>query len=106
MKIFNLNPIVAGALAGRHESPFQRLRALHADGPWNEERAPLSLQIDDLQGNRVLSVNDAAPLLDVPLPAGAYHVSVHRGKVRCGYTMTIEPGASFDLHLRLVPDQH
>ena len=89
----------------RHfESPMRRLRALYADGPWHDERAPLGLQVDDLQGHRVLDIDDAGPLTDIPLPAGTYHVNVHLGKVRRSYTMTLEQGASFDLHLRLTPD--
>jgi hypothetical protein len=90
---------------GRHfESPLRRLRALRADGPSTDPRARLSLQIDNLQGLRVHSVDDAGPLIDVPLPAGTYHVTVHYGSVRRRYTMTLESGASFDLHLRLAPD--
>lgn len=71
----------------------------------NDSRAPLSLHIDNLQGLRVHSVDDAGPLVDVPLPAGTYHVTVHFGKVRRSYTMTLEAGASFDLYLRLAPDR-
>jgi hypothetical protein len=84
-------------------SPLRRLRALYADGPWHDERAPLELQVDDLQGHRVLEIEDAGPLTDIPLPAGTYQVSVHLGRVRRSYTMTLEEGASFDLHLRLTP---
>ena len=87
------------------ESTLQRLRALYAEGPWHDEQAPLNLQIDDLQGRRVLCVEDAGPLVDVPLPAGTYHVNVCLGKVRRCYTMKLEPGTSFDLHLRLAPDR-
>jgi len=88
----------------RHsESPLRRRRALYADAPWHDERAPLGLQIDDLEVQRVLDIDDAGPLTDIPLPAGTYHVSVHLGKVRRSYTMTLEQGVSFDLHLRLTP---
>jgi hypothetical protein len=88
----------------RLASPLRRLRALYADGPWHDERAPLGLQVDDLQGHQVLEIDDAGPLVDVPLPAGTYHVNVHLGKVRRGYTMTLEQGTAFDLYLRLAPD--
>ena len=93
-----------GARGRRFEPPFQRLRAVHADDPRNERRVPLNLQIDDLQGLRVHSFDDAGPLIDVHLPAGTYHVTVHFGSVRRRYTMTLEPGVSFDLYPRLVPD--
>jgi hypothetical protein len=89
----------------RHfETPLRRLFALHTDGPCNRSRVPLTLQIDDLEGRRVHTVDDAGPLVDVPLPAGTYQVSVHLGTLRRSYTMTLLPGASFDLHLRLMPD--
>jgi hypothetical protein len=85
---------------------MQRLRALYAEGPWHDERAPLGLHIEDLQGHRVLTLDDAGPLIEVPLPAGTYHVSVCLGKVRRRYTLRLEHGASFDLYLRLAPDRH
>jgi hypothetical protein len=89
----------------RHfETPLRRLFALHPDGPCNRSRVPLRLQIDDLEGRRVHTVDDAGPLVDVPLPAGTYQVSVLLGTLRRSYTMTLLPGASFDLHLRLMPD--
>ena len=86
------------------ETPLRRLFALHTDGPCNRSRVPLKLQIDDLEGRRVHTVDDAGPLVDVPLPAGTYQVSVHLGTLRRSYTMTLLPGASFHLHLRLTPD--
>lgn len=88
---------------GQFERPLQRLRALYADGPWQDERSPLRLHIDDLQGLRVLSIDDAGPLIEVPLPAGTYHVTVQLGNVHRAYTMTLEQGAAFDLYLRLAP---
>jgi len=94
-----------GARGKRFESPLRRLRALYADGPWRDERAPLCLHIDDLLGRRVLAIDDAGPLSDVPLPAGTYNVTVRLGKVRRSYTIVLEQGASFDLHLRLAPDR-
>jgi hypothetical protein len=94
-----------GARGKRFESPLRRLRALYADGPWHDEQAPLCLHIDDLQGRRVLAIDDAGPLSEVPLPAGTYNVTVRLGKVRRSYTMVLEQGASFDLYLRLAPDR-
>jgi hypothetical protein len=89
----------------RFESGFQRLRAIHATGPWSDKRATLRLQIDDLQGHRVHSADHVGPLLDVTLPAGTYHISVQHGKFRRKYTMALEPGTSFNLHLRIAPEE-
>lgn len=90
-----------GERATLFDSYVQRLRALYAHGRHPGERAPLSVQINDLQGNSVLCINAAGPLVDVPLPAGTYHVTARLGQVRRAYTMTIESGASCDLYLRL-----
>ena len=81
----------------------RRLRALGWHGLPRDERAELSVQIDDLQGNPVLAIAAAGPLVEVPLPGGTYHVTARRGKLLRAYTMTIQQGASFDLHLRLKP---
>jgi hypothetical protein len=96
----------AGAGAGHHhESRLHRLLALHANGQVPPDGPPLNLRIDDLQGRRLYTVDDAGPLVDVPLPAGTYQVSVDLGQVRRSYTMTLEPGTSFDLYLRFASDR-
>jgi hypothetical protein len=87
--------------SGRFELPLRRLLARHVDDPWHDESVPLRLRIDDLQGNQVVAVDDAGPLVDVPLTAGTYRVNVQRGPLRRSYTLTLEQGTSFDLHLRL-----
>ncbi len=90
----------------RHlKSLLQWLRSIYSTSRRRDECAPLGLQIFDLQGHRVLALDDAGPLVDVPLPAGTYRVAAHAGSVRRSYTMTLEAGASFDLHLRLVADR-
>lgn len=66
-----------------------------------DEPAPLRVRIDDLRGRPVLAIEDSAPLLDLPLPAGTYHVSACLGAVRRSYTLTLAPGGRFELHLRL-----
>ncbi len=86
------------------ESPLRRMRTSNSRVAGNGKQEPLNLRIDTLQGLRVHAIDDAGPLVDVPLPAGTYHVTVHLGQVRRSYTMTLEPGASFDLYLRLAPD--
>jgi hypothetical protein len=49
----------------------------------------------------VLALDDAGPLVEVALCPGTYHVSAQRGRLRRGYTVTLQQGASFDLYLRL-----
>ena len=82
------------------DSPLRRLRALYSAGPQHDERATLRLQIDDLHGRRLLSLEDAGPLVDIELPPGTYHVTAQLGEVRRGYTMTLGEGQPFDLYLR------
>jgi hypothetical protein len=91
---------------GRHaDSPLQRLLALYPAGNRSTRREPLRLLIDTLEGETVLAVDDAGPLVDVSLPPGTYHVTAHLGDSHRGYTMRLDQGASFDLHLRLAkPD--
>jgi len=87
---------------GRHaDSPLQRLLALYPSGSRATQREPLRLLIDTLDGENVLAVDDAGPLVDVSLPPGTYHVTAHLGDSHRGYTMRLDQGASFDLHLRL-----
>ena len=91
----------SGAEEGAFETVLVRLQAILAAGTRHARRVPLRLIVEDLQGRRVLAVDDAGPLLEVPLPAGTYRVNADAGTERRSYTMTLEPGASFDLHLRL-----
>lgn len=87
---------------GRHaDSPLQRLLALYPSGNRSNRREPLRLLIDTLDGETVLTVDDAGPLVDVSLPPGTYHVTAHLGDAHRGYTMRLDQGESFDLHLRL-----
>lgn len=81
------------------ESIVQRMRAHVMDGP-RSERAPLSLEIQDLQGNRLLALDNAGALIDVALAPGTYHVTTELAGTRRRYTIALERGASFDLHLR------
>jgi hypothetical protein len=86
----------------RSDSPLQRLLELYSDGP-EHQRARLHVEIHDLQGQQMLAVEDASPLLDVTLPAGTYHVSTRLGSMQRSYTMSLKPGGAFDLYLRLSP---
>ena len=91
---------------GRLETTLWRLRALYSSRSGQDERTPLCLQIDDLQGNRVLDINDAGALVDVILPARTYLVTAQRGIVRRSYTLTLAPDEPFNLYLRLAPKHH
>ena len=62
-------------------------------------RLPLMLQVDDLQGQRLADVHDAGALTRLSLPPGTCNVTATSGDIRRGYTLTLEPGRSVDLHL-------
>ena len=89
------------ARESQRNSKLWWLRRLYSKAQGRENQAPLCLQIADLQGKQVMVIDDAEPLTDVSLPAGAYQVTAHLGKVRRDYTLTLASGASFDLYLRL-----
>ena len=91
----------AAGAATALESALQRLRQRYAGGRAAPRRLPLVLQVDDLQGRRLLAIEDAGALTDLPLAAGTYQVGVTLGGCRRSYTLTLEAGASFDLHLHL-----
>jgi len=84
---------------------IQRMRARVLDGPRGEQPL-LALQIHDLQGHRVLALDDACPLVDVALPPGTYHVTTDLAGTRRRYTVALEPGASVDLYLRRGRERH
>ena len=89
----------------RFDSALHRLRARYSSGRQHELRLPLKLQVDDLQGQRLGAIDDAGPLTDLPLPAGTYRITAIRGDLRRSYTLTLEPGASFELYLRLAVER-
>ena len=93
-----------GASKSSHESALHRLRAFCAIGSRQQKPTALRLQILDLQGQQVFAMEDAGLLTKILLPAGTYHVIACRGRVLRCYTMTLDNGASFDLHLHLVTD--
>ena len=90
---------------GRLPSPLRRLLGLFTARRWRTELQatgpPLDIRIDDLQGRRLLTIQDPGPLIDVPLPPGTYHVTARLGPVQRSYTLALDPDAAFDLHLRL-----
>ncbi|SDP91550.1 hypothetical protein SAMN05216303_11021 [Rhodoferax sp. OV413] len=80
---------------------LQWLRGLYPAGETARPgpNAVLRLEIDDLQGRRVFSQDAAGPLVELSLPEGTYNVTAIHGHVCRGYTLTLEPGKSFDLYL-------
>ena len=86
------------------EAFVRRLRQHVFDRPRNL-RALLGLEIRDLGGHRVLAIDAAGALVDVTLSPGTYHVSTEVCGMRKSYTVTLEPGAWFDLYLRPARDQ-
>ena len=101
---------LAGDASGSAPRLLMRcLRALAADALRQPVPAPLLVRIDDLQGRRWLEREiehdiehdieheSGRPLIDVPLPAGTYHVSVQRGGRRWRYTVTLEQDTAFEL---------
>lgn len=87
------------------EAALHRLQARYRRRP-QPTSAALQLQVDNLQGLRMSAVADAGSLTDLPLPPGTYHVTALLGVYRRCYTMTLEPGTSFHLHLRFSNTGH
>lgn len=84
------------------DSFLQRLRARVMDGA-RSDRPFLALEIRDLEGHRLLALDDAGPLVDVALPPGTYHVTTAFGAARRSYTVALAQGTSFDLYTRMTP---
>jgi len=102
--IHSMEPCAHGA--SPFESALHRLRSRYALGKPADAHAPLVLLVHDLKGQRLEAFDDAGELTELVLPAGTYHVTASLGSLRRSYTMTLEPGASVDLHLRLVAQSH
>jgi hypothetical protein len=62
---------------------------------------PVHLSIDNLAGHRLLDLDQVDALLDIPLPAGTYHVTARQGAATRRYTMTLSASSAHELHLRL-----
>jgi len=86
------------------QSAWHRLRARFSRRRQPATQTRLQLRVDDLQGRQLRAVDDAGPLTDWPLPAGTYRITAICGDLRRRYTLTLEPGASFDLYLRFTPE--
>lgn len=84
---------------------IQRLRA-RGPNPAGNALPVLGLEIHDLRGHNVLSLEATSLRLDVTLPAGTYVITTQVGGVCRGYTVTLEQGAEFDLHLPQARHRH
>ena len=89
-------PLVASALT--------RVRSFFSNRAWHGAHAKLALRVDNLLGHRLAEFQDAGPVTQITLPAGTCVVTAIRGDMQRGYTLTLEPGRSFDLHLNHWPD--
>ena len=61
--------------------------------------AHADVHVDDLRGQQFYAAEDAQSVLEVPLPAGTYHVNVRLGDAKRRYTVTLEHGATVNLYL-------
>jgi len=84
---------------GRFVAPLRAWRALVASLWGQAPAAHADVHVDDLRGRQFYAAEDARPLLEVPLPAGTYHVNVRLGDARRRYTVTLEHGATVNLYL-------
>ncbi len=107
-----------------------RLLAMASDRLRGQPEAPTGVRVEDLLGREYFAAADArridsrsadgyidrspewvraglgaarlsARWIDLPLPAGTYHVTLSQQGLRRRYTVALEHGASFDLHLPL-----
>ena len=82
---------------------LRSLTALFAFDAGGDKRPSLCFHIDDMQGHRLLAVQGASPVIDVPLVAGTYQITAQLGTVERSYSVALAQGASFDLYLSLAP---
>lgn len=92
------NPAERGTLFTASLAWWYWLRGLYAPAPAKPE-GPLRLHIDNLQGQRVFTADDAGPLVELALPVGTYQVTAVLGTLCRGYTLTLVEGAPNDLYL-------
>lgn len=79
---------------------LRRLRCSLLDALRRHPPLSTGVRVDDLRGQPYFAAEDVHSLIDVPLPAGTYHVNVRLGDLQRRYTVTLEQGKSFDLYLR------
>ena len=79
---------------------MRRLRPWARAAARCQQPALSGLRICDLDGRGYFSADDPPSVIDLPLPAGTYHVSVSHGSQRRRYTVALGRGVAFHLHLR------
>ncbi len=94
----------AAGHSGVPDSPMHRLRARYGGFARRSAPPPLALNVMDLAGRPLASIQSAGRLTELRLPAGTCVVRAIAGTVHRGYTLTLESGRSFDLHLQLWPE--
>jgi hypothetical protein len=85
-------------------SALRRMGARYSGDVHPASSATLRLRIEDLRGRRAADIDDAGTLTDVALTPGTYVVTATTAHIRRRYTLTLEPGLSFDLYLHFVPE--
>lgn len=74
-----------------------------------EQPAPARVRVTSMQGARpgasCFEQRGQRGLVDLSLPAGTYHVTVHLGTQQRGYTLTLAPGASVELFPCRTPER-
>ena len=88
-----------GQARGRLAAALRRWRHWTGHAAHGEPSAQLFLQVADLQGHALFTAREWQGLIDVPLPAGTYHVIVNDGSRQRRYTVALDQGSTFDLHL-------
>ena len=92
------DPAVRGTLLTAPLEWLDWLRSLYAPQPTPPD-APLRLHIDNLQGQRVFTADDAGPLVELALPVGTYNVTAVLGTLCRGYALTLVEGVPNHLYL-------
>ena len=77
------------------------LRSLYAPAAASKTKpdGPLRLHIDNLQGQRVFTADDAGTLVELALPVGTYNITAVLGSLCRGYTLTLVEGVPSQLYL-------
>ncbi len=78
---------------------LRRLRNSALDALRHRTSFSTGVRVDDLRGQPYFAAEDIHALIDVPLPAGTYHVNVRLGDLQRRYTVTLEHGCTVDLQV-------
>lgn len=79
---------------------LRRLRLWAMAAARRQPPALSGLRIADLDGRRYFSADALPSLIDLPLPAGVYDITVSLGSQQRRYTLALGQGVAFHLHLR------